>query len=241
MGGRYFDTKSDTTVTRPPSAYFPASSLRPPRSSTNCRMRPGFTPKVTLAFRPRDGLLAYATYSQGFRVGGAKIQTAHADGSSNELRQRPSKNYEIGMRADLADNRVLLDATVFRIDWTDIQVALVHAGTVLLFVRDQRRRGQDRRRGVLRGAFQPTDILGFNTSITYQDARPVSKFLPDTFAANGLGGYPPGTVLPGSSKWTTALTATLRFEQLPFAPRFEGDASLSPPVHRLLSAPHEAG
>jgi outer membrane receptor protein involved in Fe transport len=131
------------------------------------------------------------------------------------------------MRADLADNRVLLDATVFRIDWTDIQVRLFTPAPY--FYSYVTNAGEAKIKGVeFSGTFQPTPMLGFQTSITYQDAT-VSKFLPDTFAANGLGGYPPGTVLPGSSKWTTAATATLRFTQLPFAPRFEV-------THRYLSS-----
>ncbi|MGH8309083.1 MAG: TonB-dependent receptor, partial [Steroidobacteraceae bacterium] len=56
------------------------------------------------------------------------------------------------------------------------------------------------------------------STITYQDAA-VSEFLPDTFAPGG--GHPPGTVLPGSSKWSTAATATFHLDALPLAPRFE--------------------
>ena len=219
VGGRYFDTKSDTTVTRPPSAYFPGVFTPTTSAFNELQDETGFTPKATLAFRPRDGLLTYATYSQGFRVGGANPNPPTLTGVPTTYDSDSSKNYEIGMRADLAGNRVLLDATVFRIDWTDIQVRLFTPAP--FFYSYVTNAGEAQIDGVeFSGAFQATPILGFQTSITYQDAT-VSKFLPDTFAANGLGGYPPGTVLPGSSKWTTAATATLRFEQLPLAPRFE--------------------
>lgn len=219
LGGRYFGTKSDTTVTRPPSAYFP-NVFTPTTSSFNeLQDEKGFTPKVTLAFRPHDGLLAYATYSQGFRVGGANPNPPTLTGVPTSYDSDSSKNYELGMRADLAGSRVLIDATVFRIDWTDIQVRLFTPAPY--FYSYVTNAGEAKIKGVeFSGAFQASPMLGFQATVTYQDAT-VSKFLPDTFSANGLGGYPPGTVLPGSSKWSTAATATLRFEGMPLAPRFE--------------------
>ena len=226
LGGRFFDTRSDTTVTRPPNALFPNVFTPTTTSFNELQDEKGFTPKATLAFRPRDGLLAYATYSQGFRVGGANPNPPTLTGVPTSYDSDSSKNYEIGMRADLADRRVLIDATVFRIDWTDIQVRLFTPAP--FFYSYVTNAGEAKIEGVeFSGAFQASRMLGLQTTVTYQDAT-VSKFLPDTFAANGLGGYPPGTVLPGSSKWTTAATATLRLDHLPFAPRFEVS-------HRYLS------
>lgn len=217
VGGRFFDTESDTTVTRPPSAYFPGVFTPTTTSFNQLQDETGFTPKATLAFRPREGLVVYGTYSEGFRVGGANPNPPTLTGVPTSYDSDSATNYEIGIRTGLADNRILIDATVFRIDWTDIQVRLFTPAP--FFFSYVSNAGEARIDGVeFSGAWQATSMFSLQTSITYQDAA-ISRFLPDTFAPGG--GHAEGTVLPGSSKWSTAATATLNLRNLPFAPRLE--------------------
>jgi iron complex outermembrane receptor protein len=214
LGGRFFDTKSDTTVSRPPGIFsFTPTSFNQLQDET------GFTPKATLAFRPREGFLTYATYSQGFRVGGANPNPPTITGVPTSYDSDSSKNYEVGLRTSMAGNRVVIDASVFRIDWEDIQVRLFTPAP--FFYSYVTNAGQAQIDGVeFSSAWQVTPMFGLQASVTYQDAA-VSEFLPDTFAINGLGGHPAGTVLPGSSKWSTAATATLNLDNLPWSPRLE--------------------
>ena len=236
-GGRYFDTQSDTTISRPPSANFPGAFDAVGSSFRELQDETGFTPKASLAWRPSDSFMTYALYSQGFRVGGANPNPPGLTGVPTSYDSDTVDNYEIGLRTSFADNRVFLDATVFRIDWTDIQVRLFTPAP--FFYSYVTNAGEAQIDGVeLSSVWRAARAFELRAAITYQDGA-VSAFLPDTFAPGG--GHPSGTVLPGSSKWSTSETATFRLEALPWAPRFE----LS---HRYLSdapvafgSPHTRG
>ena len=216
-GGRYFNTKSDTTVTRPPSASYPGvfdavgSSFEQKQSET------GFTPKITLTFRPQDGLMTYASYSTGFRVGGANPNPPGLTGVAETYGSDKLKNYEVGIRTDLFSRRVLLDLTAFHIDWSNIQVRLfTPAPFYYSYVTNA---GAAKVDGVeLSATWRVAPTFDFQTNTTWEHAR-VSEFLPDTFFAGG--GHPAGTVLPGSAKWQIGATASWRPAGVPLSPRFE--------------------
>lgn len=213
VGGRYYDTKAKATVTNQ------AAFLSSPTDITGRvnQKEDGFTPKATLSFRPTPGLLAYVTYSQGFRVGGINpnaglLATIPANYESDSV-----DNYEAGVKFGLFDQRLLVDATVFTIDWKDIQARLFGpAPTFFSYVTNA---GSANIGGVeFSGSLKATRNLTLSSNATYQDAQ-LTAFLPDTFAAGG--GYASGTRLPGSSRWTVANNATLDFPGMKIAPTFE--------------------
>jgi outer membrane receptor protein involved in Fe transport len=223
-GGRYFDTKSDTTVSRPPSANFVGAFDAVGSSFRELQDETGFTPKVSLAFRPSESFMVYALYSQGFRVGGANPNPPGLTGVPTSYDSDTVDNYEIGLRTSLAGDRVFLDTTVFRIDWSDIQVRLFTPAP--FFYSYVTNAGEAQIDGVeFSGTWRATRAFDLRAAVTYQDAA-VSEFLPDTFAPGG--GHAPGTVLPGSSEWSTSETATFRLESVAWAPRLEVS-------HRYLS------
>jgi outer membrane receptor protein involved in Fe transport len=216
-GGRYFDTKSDSTITRPPSALFPNSFDPVGSSFTEPQSETGFTPKATVAFRPSDELMIYGTYSQGFRVGGANPNPPGLTGVPTSYDSDTVDNYEIGLRTSLADRRVLLDVAAFHIEWDDMQVRLFTPAP--FFYSYVSNAGGAEVDGVeFSGAWRVTSMFDLQASVTWQDAA-VSEFVEDTFAPGG--GHEPGTPLPGASEWTTSLTATLRLDSVPLRPRFE--------------------
>lgn len=81
------------------------------------------TGKVTLTYRHSDEIMLYATYSEGFRVGGVNnsnqpfVQGIPATYKSDEL-----TNIELGVKSRMLDGRVQANAALFFIDWDDIQV-----------------------------------------------------------------------------------------------------------------------
>jgi outer membrane receptor protein involved in Fe transport len=161
--------------------------------------------------------MIYATYSEGFRVGGANPNPPGLTGVPTSYASDTVDNYEIGLRTSLADRRVLIDVAAFHIDWNDMQVRLFTPAPY--FYSYVSNAGGAEVDGVeFSGAWRATSIFDLQASVTWQDAS-VSEFVEDTFAPGG--GYPPGTSLPGAAEWTTALTATLRFDSVPLQPRFE--------------------
>ena len=77
--------------------------------------------KANTSYDLTDDMMAYATYSEGFRRGGAN---AIAPGGAEDLRAYdPDKttNYEIGIKGSFSD-RVTYTAAIYYIDWEDIQI-----------------------------------------------------------------------------------------------------------------------
>ena len=224
LGGRFFDTKSTSTVARPPSASFAGVFDAVGSEFTEEQSESDFTPKASLTWKPLDGTTLYALYSEGFRVGGANPNPPGLTGVTQTYDSDTVKNYEIGWRQDFADNRVLLDATAFHIDWDNMQVRLFTPAP-FFYSYVSNAGGSDVDGVEVALTANPTEVFDMQAAVTWQDAR-VSTFVEDTFAPGG--GHPKGTTLPGSSEWVTALTLGFNAVGLPWTPRLEV-------THRYLS------
>lgn len=214
VGGRYYNTRAKGTVINE------SGFLNGNGSSAGAgidQREDGFLPKASISFRPAPNFLAYMTYSKGYRVGGINPNAGLLPGVSNNYASDKVNNYEAGVKTGLFNNKLLIDATVFTIDWTGIQARLFGpAPTFFSYVTNA---GSANVTGVeLSATVKPTRNLSLSSNATLQDAA-LNSFLPDTFAAGG--GYQSGTTLPGSSRWSVATTATLDFPDMKIAPTFE--------------------
>ena len=90
------------------------------------------SPKVGLNYKPNEDLLVYASAAKGFRPGGANTPVPEAQCAADlkalGLSEAPPTyhsdstwSYELGSKLRTANGRVLLDASVFYIDWKNIQ------------------------------------------------------------------------------------------------------------------------
>ena len=92
-------------------------------------------PRATLTYAITKEINAYATYSEGFRIGGdnptgnyntpgcaaaLKIFGISA-ASTAKFKSDGLKNYEVGIKTDLDDGRIIANISGFREDWTDLQ------------------------------------------------------------------------------------------------------------------------
>ena len=79
-----------------------------------------FAPRVNINFKPRDGLLFYASASRGVKPAGlSQVQTPNpADAAYGTEKLN---NYEIGFKSSLFDRRVTLNASIFRMDYKNKQ------------------------------------------------------------------------------------------------------------------------
>lgn len=76
-----------------------------------------WSPRIGVEFRPRDGLLLYATATSGFKSGGF-----NTDVPTNSFGPESIWSYEGGFKSTLLDNRVRLNGSFFYYDYKDIQV-----------------------------------------------------------------------------------------------------------------------
>jgi len=79
-----------------------------------------FSPRLALTYRPNDSLTWYGTISKGFKSGGVQIAP---NPEAETYDPEELWNYEVGVKTDLLDQRLRLNAAVFYMDWTNLQVA----------------------------------------------------------------------------------------------------------------------
>lgn len=112
---------------------YPAIKFAPSRIGTGKSGSSGFVYKANASYKFREGLLVYATYSTGYRIGGPNtvppcilpLQPGqNVCALSNELFYGPDKTYnkEIGVRGTFFDHRLTINADVFQILWKGLQV-----------------------------------------------------------------------------------------------------------------------
>ena len=79
--------------------------------------------KLNLTYRFDDNRLVYATYSEGFRVGGSNPLKPQSvlprDYTSDEL-----KNYEIGLKSEWLDNSLRFNLAAYYMKWDDFAVQI---------------------------------------------------------------------------------------------------------------------
>ena len=181
----------------------------------------GFNPKASLTWTPNSNFMAYGLVSKGFRFGGPNIILSTPDDPVPAFYESDSLvNYEIGLRSTLLDGRLLIDATAFYIDWSDIQLRL-QTSTQLNYAANA---GTAEIKGLETSVtFRPTDGLTLSSSITWLDAE-----LAEPFDNGGGDIVPAGSTLPGASEWQISNVAQYEWD----AVRFEPSLTLS---HRYLS------
>jgi len=85
------------------------------------------TPQATLDWRITDEIFTYFTYSEGFKGGGFDDTPANIPQATTPFDPEKAKNYELGIKMDLFDNRMRLNADVFYMDYTNLQVTQTNA------------------------------------------------------------------------------------------------------------------
>jgi outer membrane receptor protein involved in Fe transport len=117
LGGRYSRNKQAATqVTDGALAGGPNEF---PRTKSDGNV---FTYSIAPRFEVNDNMSIYARVAKGFRPGGPNVLPP---GAPPEVRTYDSDSlitYEAGIKAQSDDGRFTVDAALFHIDWTDIQL-----------------------------------------------------------------------------------------------------------------------
>jgi iron complex outermembrane receptor protein len=112
---------------------YPSTTIAASRIRTGATGKDGVVWKANTSYKFSDNLLAYFTYSTGYRVGGVNrvvpcILPLPAGQNlcalPNELIYGPDKtrNIEVGVRASLFDKRLQLTVDGYHVNWTGVQV-----------------------------------------------------------------------------------------------------------------------
>lgn len=89
-------------------------------------------PRFSLTYSPTSFLTGYVTVSKGYKAGGFNVGAQFVPGSPDSYGKEIAWNYEAGIKGSTADNRFRGSLSVFRMDWTDIQVDALFRGSDLI-------------------------------------------------------------------------------------------------------------
>ena len=81
-----------------------------------------FTPQAIVEYQATDDLFFYASYATGFKGGGFDDTPANAVAAQIAFDPEEVENIEVGFKSDLWDGRMRLNASIFYMDYTDLQV-----------------------------------------------------------------------------------------------------------------------
>ncbi len=199
FGGRYYDDEVDTKTQYNGVFYIPTFS--PPTTKIE---QNGFVPKYSLSWRPDPDTTAYALAEEGYRFGAPNtIYPLAGFATPAGSKTDTLWNYEIGVKKGLLDNRLQIDADIFYIDWSDIQVRLYRPDGVTYGTNA----GTATSRGTeIAAAYRVTPHLTTSTNITYLDAHLTESVF------NTATPLLEGQQLPGASKWQISDSATYRWD-----------------------------
>ncbi|WMJ70615.1 TonB-dependent receptor [Stenotrophomonas sp. 24(2023)] len=210
VGGRLFRNKVRTVSTQVGFSTYPGA----PKISTQETKEDGFNPKVSLTWQVTPDVMVYGLVSEGFRFGEPNTAGLSAYPVPSGSKSDSLVNYELGTRTRWAGGRLLVDATLFYVDWKDIQLRLQ---TPDLF-NYASNGGKAYSRGIeLSTTWRPVDAFEWQASATWQRAR-----LDEDLFILYYGTAPKGSQLPGSADWTVSNLLTWHFDA-----RFSPTLSLS--------------
>ncbi len=168
-----------------------------------------FSPRLAATYHLTDETTLYATISKGYKSGG--VQEAPIP-EFQTFDPEELWNYELGIKADLLDNRIRLNAALFYMDWTDLQVSfqenyIDENGDFQLFGGVNNAEAATNRGAELSVTALVTEDLLVNLNVGYLDAQ----F--DDFVAliDGQNHVLDGYTIPNAPKWTVSANAEYNF------------------------------
>lgn len=111
VGGRLYQSRVDGT---------PDGESEPLKSEGK-----GFSPKISLVYKPDEGLMFYGTISRGFQYGGFNLGGVGPNTDPATFKSSTLLNHEIGMRTDWLDRTLRFDLTALYLLWKNPQVRQV--------------------------------------------------------------------------------------------------------------------
>ena len=162
--------------------------------------------KVALAWHASDELTLYGLRSNGFRLGGTNNRGIGQILIPEEFESDELTNFEFGIKSQFAQNRVTLNASLFFMQWENLQVAGEDLTGAFGFIGNA---GEAEVRGLeveLNAAV--TDRLQVTAQVTYLDKKELTEDqVSDEIIAPGLD----GDDIPRVPELTAAFTVQYNF------------------------------
>ncbi|WP_263588153.1 TonB-dependent receptor [Sphingopyxis sp. GC21] len=166
----------------------------------------GFTHRLNLTWKPSDDVMAYATWSRGFRPGGINRRATIPPYDADFL-----TNYEIGIKTTLAGGLVRLNAAIYQQDWKRFQFSFLGLNSFT-----EIHNGPNARiRGIEADVnIRPVDGLTIAAAAAYTDAKTRNNLCAIDDPTYQCTADPDNSI------------AAPRGTRLPVTPRFNGNATI---------------
>jgi iron complex outermembrane receptor protein len=152
--------------------------LGPPQSDyTESRTFSDVSPRLGFDYRLTDNVLAYVSYSQGFKSGGFDMRGNERafPGTRDGYDSETADNFEIGLKSTLFNDTLQLNLTAFYTPYEDVQVTVQefqNVGGVPTNVTAVLNAGEQLNKGVeLESMWRPIDALTFVLNVGWLDAE----------------------------------------------------------------------
>jgi iron complex outermembrane recepter protein len=204
VGGRYSEDKQTAPfVSSGPLAgiIFGADPFAQPtlKSTGNA-----FTYLVTPRFRISPDLMVYMRVASGYRPGGPNPVCGGVDSIPCSFDSDTTENYDVGIKGTALDGALSFDASIYYIDWKDIQIAGILSPTTT--VRFTGNVGGAKSQGIeLSFGAKPTDGFTLSAWGSYNDAQ-----LTEDFPTGQIFGQS-GDRLPYGARTSGSLSADQEF------------------------------
>ncbi|GAB5352776.1 TonB-dependent receptor [Qipengyuania sp. 483] len=160
-----------------------------------------FTWSVAPRFEISDLTTFYARVAKGYRPGGPNVVPPGAGSSfPTQFDADTLISYEAGVRAETPGQEFSIDASVYYLDWRDIQVLVTYNTDIGPVGADGNGETATSKGAEITATLRPTRGLDLVASMAYSDAK-LDEDLPD-----GNGGFA-GDRLPYAPEWTANFAA----------------------------------
>jgi iron complex outermembrane receptor protein len=194
FGGRYTEEKQDTSIF---SFTGRENAITADEKFTN------FSPRLAFLYKASDRTNVYGTISKGFKAGG--VQVPPFPEFPDSFDEEELWNYEIGVKTDLLNDRLRLNAALFYMDWDGLQVEFEQAlrdeeGNLVIFNGLNNSEKSTSKGAEITLTALLTENVVAGLSIGYLDAEfnRLTQFL------DGENRVFDGRTIPRSPKWTVA-------------------------------------
>ncbi|HVW68893.1 MAG TPA: TonB-dependent receptor [Steroidobacteraceae bacterium] len=153
-------------------------------------------PKVGLQYRWNENLMTYASYATGFKGGGINPEATESVKQITPFGPETLKNYELGEKSELLDHRLRVNADVFHMIYTGLQLTAINNNLPV---------EENVGRAVIDGAeleieARPIPSVLLNASGSYL-RYDLKDCAPGCQSPENTGGVPPGAIAPQTPKW----------------------------------------
>jgi len=157
-----------------------------------------FSPKIGLQLHPTEDVMAYGSWSQGYKTGGWTTRLSNPLPYAPDFDEEEATTWEIGVKSTLLDRRLQINAAAFTTKYKDIQLNFQQGvSPTIQNAGDARIKGFE-----IELVAAPVDMLTITGSVGHLDATytrvdPGARVAPNVLQA----GVDKGVFLPKTPKW----------------------------------------